>query len=108
MSESKFLEGFTDCALTLPHTGQVVRCAVPTLKKSAELIRLFESTKVDDAKVADLMDQFPVAVGLTDAAFDGLTPAEFLAVVTGFFSARRDLQPEPPGSALAPSSTGPS
>jgi hypothetical protein len=89
---SKMLDGFTGVDLVLPHTGETIRCAVPPLKKAAELIRLFERSKASDAVVADLIDEFPKAVEIPQETFDGLTPAEFMGLVTGFFSARRDLE----------------
>jgi hypothetical protein len=103
------LAGFTGYDLTLPHTGAVVHCQVPTLATSAKLIRLFEASKASDASVADLMEAFPVDIGVEPRVFDGLTPAEFVAVVAGFFSVRRDLEsPSPvPSPASPPFSTEP-
>lgn len=107
MSDSAFVDGFTSIELRLPHRPQPIQVPPLSLKKSAELLRLFDQTRSSDSATADLMDKFPEAIGAPEGAFDGLSVAEFLAVVGGFFSVRRDPEALLIPGASAPSSIGP-
>jgi hypothetical protein len=95
---SKMLEGYTSVPLTLPHTGEVVACQPLPLAKAAVMLRLWEASRVSDGALADLMEQFPLAIQVPATAFDGLTPAEFASVVGDFFSVHRGRTP----AAVAP------
>jgi len=91
---SKFLEGYTTVRFTLPHTGRVVECQPLPMPRAAELLRLYDRTRVSDSALADLMEQFPLAIGVPADEFEGLTPGEFSGVVGDFFSVRRGLAPK--------------
>ena len=103
---SQFLEGYTKVRFTLPHTGRVVECEPLPLPTAAPLLRLFDQTRVSDGALADLIEQFPAAIGVAPTEFDGLTPAEFVKVVGDFFSVRRDQAPAT--TVTGPATPGPS